>query len=53
MKSIYDVIIRPIITEKASGLVENLQYTFEVAVEVLGISKGKQKKIKPLISRAN
>ena len=31
MKSIYDVIIRPIITEKASGLVENLQYTFEVA----------------------
>ena len=31
MKSIYDVIIRPIITEKASGLVEKLQYTFEVA----------------------
>ncbi len=30
MKSIYDVIIRPIITEKASSLVENLQYTFEV-----------------------
>ena len=30
MKSIYDVIIRPIITEKSSSLVENLQYTFEV-----------------------
>lgn len=30
MKSIYDVIKRPIITEKTSGLVEKLQYTFEV-----------------------
>ena len=30
MKSNYDVIIRPIITEKSSSLVENLQYTFEV-----------------------
>ena len=27
----YDVIKRPIITEKSSNLVENLQYTFEVA----------------------
>ena len=26
----YDVIKRPIITEKTSGLVEKLQYTFEV-----------------------
>lgn len=26
----YDVIKRPIITEKSSNLVENLQYTFEV-----------------------
>lgn len=26
----YDVIRRPIITEKTSGLVEKLQYTFEV-----------------------
>lgn len=26
----YDVIKRPIITEKTSNLVENLQYTFEV-----------------------
>ena len=31
MKTSYDIIRRPIITEKASGLVENLQYTFEVA----------------------
>ena len=30
MKSMYDVIKRPIITEKSSNLVENLQYTFEV-----------------------
>lgn len=30
MKSIYDIIVRPIITEKSSGLVEKLQYTFEV-----------------------
>ena len=30
MKSIYDVIKRPIITEKSSALVEKLQYTFEV-----------------------
>ena len=30
MKSMYDVIRRPIITEKSSGLVEKLQYTFEV-----------------------
>ena len=26
----YDIIKRPIITEKSSNLVENLQYTFEV-----------------------
>ncbi len=31
MKSSYDIIKRPIITEKASGLVDKLQYTFEVA----------------------
>ena len=30
MKSMYDVIKRPIITEKSSALVEKLQYTFEV-----------------------
>lgn len=30
MKSMYDVIKRPIITEKTSGLAEKLQYTFEV-----------------------
>lgn len=30
MKSMYDIIKRPIITEKSSNLVENLQYTFEV-----------------------
>lgn len=30
MKSMYDIIRRPIITEKSSGLVEKLQYTFEV-----------------------
>ena len=30
MKSMYDIIIKPIITEKSSQLVENLQYTFEV-----------------------
>lgn len=30
MKSMYDIIKRPIITEKTSQLVENLQYTFEV-----------------------
>ena len=30
MKSMYDVIKRPIITEKTSGLVEKLQYTSEV-----------------------
>jgi large subunit ribosomal protein L23 len=30
MKSMYDVIKRPVITEKSSNLVENLQYTFEV-----------------------
>ena len=33
MKSNYDIIKRPIITEKSSGLVEKLQYTFEVAVD--------------------
>ena len=27
----YDIIIKPIITEKSAQLVENLQYTFEVA----------------------
>ncbi len=31
MKSAYDIIKRPIITEKTSGLVDKLQYTFEVA----------------------
>ena len=33
MKSNYDIIKRPIITEKSSGLVDKLQYTFEVAVD--------------------
>ncbi len=33
MKSIYDVVIRPIITEKSSQLAEKLVYTFEVARE--------------------
>ena len=27
----YDIIIKPILTEKSDQLVENLQYTFEVA----------------------
>ena len=31
MKSVYDIIRKPIITEKSAQLVENLQYTFEVA----------------------
>jgi large subunit ribosomal protein L23 len=31
MKSIYDVIRKPIITEKSMKNVENLQYTFEVS----------------------
>ncbi len=31
MKSNYDIIKRPIMTEKSSSLVEKLQYTFEVA----------------------
>lgn len=30
MKSIYDIIRKPIITEKSMKNVENLQYTFEV-----------------------
>ena len=30
MKSYYDIIKRPIITEKSSGLVDKLQYTFEL-----------------------
>ncbi len=30
MKSAYDIIRKPVITEKSSGLVEKLQYTFEV-----------------------
>lgn len=30
MKSMYDIIRKPIITEKSSALAENLQYTFEV-----------------------
>lgn len=30
MKSVYDIIRRPIITEKSSDLVEKLVYTFEV-----------------------
>ena len=33
MKSAYDIIKRPIITEKSSGFVDKLQYTFEVAVD--------------------
>lgn len=33
MKSNYDIIKRPIITEKSSGLVDKLQYTFEVDVK--------------------
>lgn len=32
MKSYYDIIKKPIVTEKSSGLVEKLQYTFEVDV---------------------
>ena len=31
MKSVYDIIRKPIITEKSAQLAENLQYTFEVA----------------------
>lgn len=30
MKTNYDIIIRPIITEKSTALVDKLQYTFEV-----------------------
>ena len=30
MKSIYDVLLRPVITEKSSKLVEENKYTFEV-----------------------
>ena len=30
MKTSYDIIKRPIITEKSSGLVDKLQYSFEV-----------------------
>lgn len=30
MKSLFDVIVRPIITEKSTLLAEKLQYTFEV-----------------------
>lgn len=30
MKTAYDIIKRPIITEKSSGLVDKLQYSFEV-----------------------
>ena len=33
MKSVYDIIKRPIITEKSNVLVNELQYTFEVAVD--------------------
>ena len=33
MKTSYDIIKRPIITEKSSGLVDKLQYTFEVDVK--------------------
>ena len=33
MKSDYDIIKRPIITEKSNVLVNELQYTFEVAVD--------------------
>ena len=33
MKSHYDIIKRPIITEKSSGLVDKLQYTVEVAID--------------------
>lgn len=31
MKTIYDVIRKPIITEKTMGIMENKKYTFEVA----------------------
>ena len=31
MKSVYDIIRKPIITEKSAQLAETLQYTFEVA----------------------
>jgi large subunit ribosomal protein L23 len=30
MKAYYDIVKKPIITEKTSGLAEKLQYTFEV-----------------------
>lgn len=33
MKTIYDIIKRPIITEKSSALAEKLVYTFEVDVD--------------------
>lgn len=33
MKSVYDIIKRPIITEKSNVLINELQYTFEVAVD--------------------
>ncbi len=31
MKTVYDVIRKPIITEKTMGIMENKKYTFEVA----------------------
>ena len=37
------------LTTVVKNLMSNQKVTFEVAAEVLGISKGKQKKIKPLI----
>lgn len=33
MKSVYDIIRRPIITEKSNALLEKGQYTFEVSVD--------------------
>ena len=37
------------LTTVVKNLMNNQKVTFEVAVDVLGISKGKQEKIKPLI----
>ena len=46
MKSMYDIIKRPIITEKSSALVEKLQYTFEVDPKATKLEiKDEKKKI--------
>ena len=33
MKSVYDVIVRPLITEKCMDLTADAKYTFEVAMD--------------------